>query len=86
MDDGSENPRKPYFFQLAVDALRDVNAQRNKNIISYARKAMIRYGMSLGLDGAWTNQQLFRELEVIVIKYNYNFEGAEVVLGGPAMA
>ena len=42
--------------------------------------------MSLGLNGAWTIQQLFRELEVIVIKYNYNFEGAEVVLGGPAMA
>ena len=41
MDDGSENPRKPYFLQLGVDALRDVNAQCNKNIISYARKAMI---------------------------------------------
>jgi hypothetical protein len=32
---------------------RDVNAQCDKNGISYARKTMNWCGMSLGLDGAW---------------------------------
>ena len=48
-----ENPSKPYFFQLTANVVRDVNAQRDRNGISFARKAMIRCGMSLGMDGAW---------------------------------
>jgi hypothetical protein len=42
--------------------------------------------MSLGLDRLWIVQQLSRELQMIVAKYNDNFEGAEIILGGPAMA
>jgi hypothetical protein len=34
--------------------------------------------MSLGLNGAWIVQQLFRKLQVILAKYNDNFEGAKV--------
>jgi hypothetical protein len=47
---------------------------------------MIQCGMSLRLDGTWIVQQLSREVHVIVAKYNDNFEGAEIILGGPAMA
>jgi hypothetical protein len=43
--------------------------------------------MSLGLNGTWIVQQLFRVLQVIVTKYNDNyFEGVEIILGGPPMA
>jgi hypothetical protein len=42
--------------------------------------------MSLGLDRAWTIQQLSREFQVIIAKYNDNLGGAEVILGGLAMA
>jgi hypothetical protein len=57
-----KNPKKPYFLQLAADAIWDVNVQCDKNGISYAKKAMIWCGMSLELNGAWTIQQLSREL------------------------
>jgi hypothetical protein len=47
MDDGLEgssralkNPKKPYFFQLAADVMKDVNVQCDKSKISYARKEM----------------------------------------------
>lgn len=69
MDDGLwgssgalRNPRKPYFLQLAANAIKDVTIQRDKNGISYIRKAMIWCGILLNLDGAWTIQQFFREL------------------------
>jgi hypothetical protein len=42
--------------------------------------------MSLELDGAWTVQQLFRKLQVIVAKFNDNFEDAKIILSGPTMA
>jgi hypothetical protein len=81
-----KNLGKPYFFQLATNSIRDVNAQCDKNEISYTKKAMIWHGMSLELDGAWTVQQLFRKLQVIVAKFNDNFEDAKIILSGPTMA
>lgn len=47
---------------------------------------MIQSGMSLEFDGVWIVQQLLRELQVIVAKYNDNFEGAEVIVGGSIIA
>jgi hypothetical protein len=48
MDDGLrsssralKNPGKPYFLQLAVDAVRDVNVQHDKHGMSHAKKAII---------------------------------------------
>jgi hypothetical protein len=35
------NPGKSYILQLVVDAIRNVNAQYDKNEISYSRKVMI---------------------------------------------
>jgi hypothetical protein len=35
------NLGKPYFLQHAANVVRDVNAQRDKNEILYARKAMV---------------------------------------------
>ena len=81
-----KNIKKSYFFQFVANVIRDVNVQHGKNRILYAKKAMIWCGMSLWLDRLWIVQQLSRELQVIVAKYNDNFEGAKIILGGPTMA
>ena len=43
------NPGKRFFLKLAANCVRDVNRQRTSEGITYARKAMIRCGMSLNL-------------------------------------
>ncbi|KAL3676321.1 hypothetical protein R1sor_026269 [Riccia sorocarpa] len=53
-----KNPGKHYFLQLAVDLVADVNSQRGANGLSYARKAMIRCGLSLNINGRWEECQL----------------------------
>ena len=45
-----KNPGKSFFLRLAADAVRKVNEQRDANEITYARRAMIRCGLSLDLD------------------------------------
>jgi hypothetical protein len=45
------NPDKRFFLQLAVDAVEDVNREVDCDNIAYARKTMIRSGMSLAIDG-----------------------------------
>ena len=94
MGDGLEGLSRPlrnlwkhFIFQSTIDAIRDVNAQHDKNEISYATKVMIWCGMSLKLHGVWIIYLITsKELQVIVAKYNDNFEGAKVILGGPTMA
>ncbi|EGZ27547.1 hypothetical protein PHYSODRAFT_466960 [Phytophthora sojae] len=73
-----QNPGKKFFLQLAVDAVRDVNHQKDKNVMSYARKAMIRCGLSLGIDGTWSVAQLYPHLQEIVAKHRTHFEGEPV--------
>ena len=46
--------------------------------ISYARKAMIRTGLSLDLDDTWSVEQLFPQLQENIAKYRHFFEGQEV--------
>ncbi|EGZ12175.1 hypothetical protein PHYSODRAFT_515705 [Phytophthora sojae] len=73
-----QNPGKTFFLQLAADAVRDVNHQKDKNGMSYARKAMIRCGLSLGIDGTWSVAQLYPHLQDVVAKHRAHFEGEPV--------
>ena len=72
------NPGKRFFLQLAADSVEDVNRELDCDNISYARKAMIRSGMSLALDGSWSVEQLFPHLQEIVGKYEQIFLGQHV--------
>ncbi|OWZ02799.1 hypothetical protein PHMEG_00025575, partial [Phytophthora megakarya] len=45
----------------------------DKHGLSYARKAMIRCGLSLGLDGIWSPVQLYPHLQEIIRKYPADF-------------
>lgn len=69
------NPGKNFFLKMAAGTTRDVNAPRDADGISYGRKAMIRCGMSLNLNGRWEVQQLFQKLQEIVRKYEAEFNG-----------
>ena len=59
------NPGKG-FLRLAADSVREVNAMRDKNGASYARKAIIWTGMSLNVNGLWEEGQLTDDLQHII--------------------
>jgi hypothetical protein len=46
--------------------------------MSYAKKAMIRCGMALDVDGSWSVNQLFLHLQDIVAKHVQYFQGQDV--------
>ncbi|KAL3695584.1 hypothetical protein R1sor_009660 [Riccia sorocarpa] len=78
-----KNPGKRYFLQLAADSVADVNSQRDANGISYARKAMIRCGLSLNINGRWEECQLQPELQNIIHKYRDQFEATRRLHSAP---
>jgi hypothetical protein len=47
----TKNPGYKFFLKLAAESVREVNKMRDKNGITYARKSMIRCGLSLDLNG-----------------------------------
>lgn len=69
------NPGKPFFLKLAASCVRDVNEQRDRNGLSYARKAMIRTGMSLNVNGLWQESQLADDLQHIIARNRPYFDG-----------
>ena len=73
-----ENPGKRFFLQLAADSVRDVSKQRDSVGVFYTRKAMIRCGMALNLNGQWEVKQIFPHLQEIFKKYEENFKGLPV--------
>ena len=72
------NPCKQFFLQLATDSVEDVNQEVDCDNISYARKAMLRCGLALGLDGSWSVGQLFPHLQKIIARHLQYFQGEEV--------
>lgn len=72
------NPGKAFFLRLAAAVVRDVSERRDKDGVLLVRKAMIRCGMALNLNGLWEEQQLSPELQEIIAKYRDNFNGAPV--------
>lgn len=63
----------------AVDFIRDVNSQPDKDGVFFSRKAKIRCGLSKELIGVWHVKQLFPHLLIIVIMYRDNSDGKPVV-------
>lgn len=63
------NIGKRYFLQLATKSFRAIRAQRDTDGVSYARKAMLRCGMALNLNGKWEQMQLLFELQGIIRNY-----------------
>ena len=76
---GDCQPRQTFFLKLAADAVRQVNQMRDVNGISYARKAMIRCGLSLDVSGKWHVGQLSPELQGIIAKHRLHFDGLPVL-------
>ena len=72
------HPGNHYFLTLAAESIRAVNAERDANGVSHARKAMIRCGLSLDVDGNWSVRQLSPELQRIVQQHRIYFDGAVV--------
>ncbi|KAL3678568.1 hypothetical protein R1sor_021524 [Riccia sorocarpa] len=72
-----KNPGQRYFLKLAADSVADVNSQRNEIDLSYARKVMIRCGLSLNVTGAWEERQLNPELQNIIQQYRTEFEASK---------
>ena len=64
----NEESGKVFFLELAAEAVKDVNKQRDKNGPSYSWKAMTRTGMALNLSGLWEEKQLFTDLQGIITK------------------
>ena len=73
------NPCKRFFLQLAANAIKDVNRFLDSNNMSYAKKAMIRCGLTLGIDGTLTTNQLFLHLQEIIAKHHLYFHKKEVL-------
>ena len=74
------NPCKRFFLQLATHSLEDVKKQIVSSNISYARKVMIRCGLTCGIHGTWDVNQLFPNLQEIIHKHEVYFQGADVPL------
>jgi len=51
---------------MAAKAVRRVNEQHDQTGLTYARKAMIRCGLSLDIIGEWHEKQLNRDLQIIL--------------------
>jgi hypothetical protein len=52
-----------------------VNEEHDAYGMTYARKSMIRCGLSLDLDGVWKTEQLFPELQQIIVEHRNHFDG-----------
>jgi hypothetical protein len=72
-----KNPCKHYFLELASECVRELNTKRDKNDLSFARKAMIRCGMSLGVDEKWSVEQLYPHLQEIIREFPMEFAGRD---------
>jgi hypothetical protein len=71
-------PGKTFFLHLAAKAVQRVSAMRDANGIGYARKAIIRWGLSLDVTGQRHVLQLSLELQQIVGKHRAHVDGEAV--------
>jgi hypothetical protein len=79
------NPGKEYFLKLASESVQELNAKRDKNDLTFARKAMIRCGMSLDVNGTWHVGQLLPHLQEIIKEFPDEFEGVNSSHKRPAI-
>ena len=64
---------------LATEIVRDVNQQENAHGINIARKSMIFCELSLDTNGIWRCDQLFQELQDIIVEFPNHFDGEQVL-------
>lgn len=69
------NPGKLLFLQIAAKDVNTVGVERDTDGVTFVRKAMVRCGLALSLNGVWEEKQLFTELQRITQKYKANFDG-----------
>ena len=72
------NPGNPYFMNLAVECVSEVNASIDHDGIPSVRKAMITCGLALNTNGCWEIAQLFQHPQDIIQSYPMEFAGSEV--------
>ncbi len=68
---------KTFFLRLAADVIREVNMIRDKDGVSFARKAMLQCALGLK-DGVWKFSQLKLELQGIIRENRSHFDGEPV--------
>lgn len=73
-----KNPGKSFYLSLAAECVRVVNEEIDEHGVSFARKTMIKCGLSLDLNGRWRREQLFDNLQQIIVDYYQYFEGEPV--------
>ena len=61
----SLNPGKPYFLDLSVKCVSEVNAMSDDGGIPLVQNAMIRCSLALNTNGRWEITQLFQDLQDI---------------------
>lgn len=71
-------PTTGFFLRLVSNTVLEVKAQRDRNRITYAQKAMMRIGMSLNLNGIWEEKKFSSELQAIIAKRRVHFDGQVV--------
>ena len=67
-----------FFLKLAAETVRAVNSMKDKNGVSYARKAMIPCGIGFDLYGDRQESQLFPELQMSINNHRAHFDGTPV--------
>ncbi len=65
------------FIRLAADVIRVVNMVRDKDGVSFARKAMLQCGLGLK-NGVWKISQLKPEIQGIIRENRSHFDGEPV--------
>lgn len=60
-------------FEIGAAAVRDGNHMRDSNGLTYARKSIIRSGLSLNLNCQWRKDQLFPHLKNLISKFSRVF-------------
>lgn len=68
------NPQKRYFLELAAASLAAARQRVDSNGLNFARKSMIRCGLSLPDDGVWKISQLRQELQTLVTEHRDVFD------------
>ena len=66
MSGAIKNPEKRFFLKLVATAVQEVNNCRDSQGLTFARKAMIRCGLSLDVTGQWHIGQLNPDLQNII--------------------
>lgn len=72
------NSGKTFFLKFSARTRREINQQRDKEGLSYSRKAIVITRMALNTNGNWEVSQLRPQLQAIVHKHRNIYENTAV--------